>query len=83
MREIMAPEVELGVIGNAELDALTGGRSTRNAYIHAAGRERSARHVLTAASDLAHQLARDGGADTPAVHHARNEVMRLRVVNAG
>jgi RsiW-degrading membrane proteinase PrsW (M82 family) len=83
MREIMAPEVEIGIIDKAELDALAGGRRTRNAYVRAAAGERSARHVLTAASDLAHQLARDGGAATPAVDRARNEVTRLRAVNAG
>ncbi|MBB5868806.1 RsiW-degrading membrane proteinase PrsW (M82 family) [Allocatelliglobosispora scoriae] len=81
MRDVMAPEVARGVITDAELDALAGDRKARKAYRRAGAnhRERSrARHVLDAANDLAAQLAAAGGAETPDVAFARQEVRRLR-----
>ena len=78
MRELMAPEVELGVLTPAELDALAGSRSTRRSYIRSQPARRTAEHVLEAATDLAQQLARDGGGDTAAVQRARAAVARAR-----
>jgi hypothetical protein len=78
MRELMAPEVELGVVTPAELDALAGSRSTLRSYIRSQPSRRAAEHVLEAATDLAHQLARDGGGDTAAVQRARAAVARAR-----
>ena len=78
MRELMAPEVELGVVTPAELDALAGSRSTLRSYIRSQPRRRTAKHVLEAATDLAQQLARDGGGDTAAVQRARAAVARAR-----
>jgi RsiW-degrading membrane proteinase PrsW (M82 family) len=78
MRELMAPEVELGVVTPAELHALAGSRSTLRRYIRSRPSRRTAKHVLEAETDLAQQLARDGGADTAAVQRARAAVARAR-----
>ena len=78
MREVMAPEVELGVITPAELDALAGTRSTLRRYIRTQPSPRTARNVLDAETDLAHQLARNGGAETAAVQQARAAVRQAR-----
>jgi RsiW-degrading membrane proteinase PrsW (M82 family) len=81
MRELMSPEVESGVITESELEALAGTRKERKAFINSAekhGSRKTARHVIVAAGDLAHAIARDGGASTPLVIHARDEVLRLR-----
>jgi protease PrsW len=78
MRELMADEVELGVITPAELDALAGTRSTLRRYIRAQPNRGTARNVLEAETDLAHQIARDGGAETAAVQQARAAVTQAR-----
>jgi protease PrsW len=78
MRELMAPEVELGVVTPAELNALAGTRSTLRRYIRAQPSPRTAGHVLEAENDLAHQIARDSGAETAAVQQARAVVARAR-----
>lgn len=81
LREILAPEVELGIVRADEVDALMGTRKDRRRFVHAATGHRdrvAAKHVLRAALDLAEQLAKDRGQDTPAVQHARAEVARLR-----
>lgn len=81
MHDIMQPEVTRGTITADELTALCGHHKDRKAYIKAHHGHRShvhARHVLHAASDLAQQIGRAGGADTPEVVFARDEVSRLR-----
>jgi RsiW-degrading membrane proteinase PrsW (M82 family) len=78
MRELVAPEVELGVVTPAELNALAGTPSTLRSYIRAQPSPRTAEHVLEAENDLAHQIARDGGAETAAVQRARAAVARAR-----
>jgi RsiW-degrading membrane proteinase PrsW (M82 family) len=78
MREVMAPEVELGVVTPAELDALTGPRSALRSYIGAQPNPRTARSVLEAESELAHRIAREGGADTANVQQARAAVSQAR-----
>jgi protease PrsW len=78
MHELMAPEVELGVVTPAELEALAGTRSTLRLYISAQPDPRTARTVLEAETDLAHQIARDGGAETAAVQQARAAVTQAR-----
>jgi len=81
MRAIMAPEVRAGTITEAELDGLAGGRAQRRAALRGrapgTGRRRE-KHVLRAAHDLAADLARSGGEDSPAVAHSRAEIARLR-----
>jgi protease PrsW len=78
MRELMAPEVEAGVVTQAELDALAGTRSTLRSYTRAQPSPRTAKNVLDAENDLAHQIARDDGAETAAVQRARAAVARAR-----
>ncbi len=80
MRELMAPEVELGVVTPDELDALAGSRSTLKTYVRSQPSRRTARRVLEAETDLAHQIARDGGAETAAVQQARAAVAQARAV---
>ncbi len=79
IREIMAPEVRLGVVTPAELDALAGSRSTLKSYLRTQPSRRRAKHVLKAERELAHQIARDGGDETAAVQQARGAVGRTRV----
>ena len=79
MRELMAPEVDLGVVTADELDALAGSRSTLKTYIRSQPSRRTAKRVLEAETDLAHQIARDGGAETAAVQQARAAVAQARV----
>ena len=78
MHELLAPEVELGVITPAELDALAGSRSTQRAYIRRQRDPRTARRVAEAETELAHQIARDDGAETDSVRRARETVARAR-----
>jgi len=78
MRELMAPEVAAGVVSPGELDALAGTRSTLKSYIRAQPDPRTAERVLTAENELAHQIARDGGAETAAVQRARAAVQEAR-----
>jgi len=79
MRELMAPEVDLGVVTPDELDALAGTRSTVKTYIRSQPSRHTAKRVLEAETDLAHQLARDDGAETAAVQRARAAVAQARV----
>jgi protease PrsW len=79
MRELIAPEVEIGVVTPAELDALAGSRKARKSYLNAQPSRRRAEHVLDAEHELAHQIARDGGAETRAVRRARAAVAQARV----
>ena len=78
MRELMAPEVALGVVSSNELDALAGTRSTLKTYVKSQADPLTARRLLVAENELAHQIARDGGADTPAVQQARAAVLEAR-----
>jgi RsiW-degrading membrane proteinase PrsW (M82 family) len=81
MRKLMAPEVQLGVITPAELDALAGSRSTLKRYLRTQPSRRTAERALQAERELAHQIARDGGADTAAVQQARAAVARARAAS--
>jgi RsiW-degrading membrane proteinase PrsW (M82 family) len=78
MRKLMAPEVRLGVVTPAELDALAGSRSTLKRFLRTQPSRRRAEHVLEAERELAHQIARDGGAETAAVQQARATVAQAR-----
>jgi len=78
MRELMAPEVELGVVTPAELNALAGTRSMLRGYTRSQPNPRTAEHVIEAETELAHQIARDRGADTDAVQQARAAVAHAR-----
>jgi len=81
MREILAPEVARGVIGEAEATAASGDFTARARYRKAGsgqGHHRRNRHVLEAVFDLASELGRSGGSDTERVEFSRDEVRRLR-----
>jgi protease PrsW len=78
MRDLMAPEVQLGVVTPTELDALAGSRSTLKRYLRTQPSRRRAEHVLEAERELAHQIARDGGAETAAVQQSRGAVTQAR-----
>ena len=78
MRELMAPEVKLGVVTPDELDALAGSRSTLKTYVRSQPSRRTARRVLEAETDLAHQIARDRAAETAAVKQTRAAVAQAR-----
>jgi RsiW-degrading membrane proteinase PrsW (M82 family) len=80
MRQLMEPEVELGVVTQDAVDALAGTRKQRKAYVKAGKGHKShvqAKHVLHAASDLAKSIAKDGAIDTERVQFARAEVNRV------
>ena len=68
----------LGVLTPGELDALAGSRSTLKAYIRSQPSRRTAKRVLAAETDLAHQIARDGGAESAEVQRARRAVAQAR-----
>jgi protease PrsW len=78
MRELMAPEVKLGVVTPDELETLAGTRTMLKNYIRSQPNRRGAERLLSAETDLAHQIARDGGAETEAVRSARVAVARAR-----
>ncbi len=80
MRELMAPEVEVGVVAPAELEALAGSRSALKSYIRSQPNRRTAKRVLEAETDLAHQIARDGAAETAAVQQTRAAVAQARAI---
>lgn len=77
-RDLLAPEVNTGVVDPALLDAVSGLREDRKAYRKHLHSRRKARHMLEGAGDLAHEIARAGGAETLRVEHARRELLRLR-----
>jgi hypothetical protein len=78
MRELMAPEVELGLVTavsstrSRDRPRRLGATSTRSPT-----RRRAAR-VLSTERELAHQMARDGGTETAAVQQARAAIERAR-----
>ncbi|TDW24515.1 PrsW family intramembrane metalloprotease [Kribbella kalugense] len=78
MRELLGPEVTAGVIDPALLDAVSGLRKDRKKYRKHLHSRSKARHLLEAAGDLAEEIARAGGADSPGVAHARAELLRVR-----
>jgi len=82
MHDLMAPEVDRGTITADELAALAGSHRDRRRFVKAAGHghrhHHQARHVLHAATDLAEDIARAGGDETPEVAFSRQEVFRLR-----
>ena len=59
------------------IDAVSGLRGNRKAFRKHVRSRRRARHLVEAAGDLAREIARAGGRETPRVAHARAEVARL------
>ncbi|MEV5966086.1 PrsW family intramembrane metalloprotease [Kribbella sp. NPDC051952] len=75
---LLTPELATGAIDPPLLDAVSGLRKDRKAYRKHLHSRRKAGHRLEAASDLARELARSNGTDSPAVTHARAELVRLQ-----
>lgn len=74
LRDVLAPEVEQGVVTAAEVDAVVGDRGARRRYLRGAAHgRRRARHLLEAVRGLAAAIA--AGQD---VETARAEVERVR-----
>ncbi|GAA3708066.1 PrsW family intramembrane metalloprotease [Gordonia hankookensis] len=84
VRDVLAPEVDTGVLTDAEVTAAAGWRQQRQ-YIKAgtdrADRKRR-RHIVRAALDLLADLASGKGHDTDDVLDTRAEITRLRSVGA-
>ena len=84
LRAVLAPEVANGTLTQAELDAVCAPRKQRKRYIRAGKGHRShhdAKHVLHASFDLAHEIAKAHGQDSPGVEHERGEIARVRVAS--
>ncbi|MBU2665412.1 PrsW family intramembrane metalloprotease [Actinoplanes bogorensis] len=80
MRDLLAPEVENGVVDQPLLDAVSGLHQQRRHFAKLVGNGRRARLLVESAGDLAHEIASSGGEETPRVAHARHELLRLRGV---
>lgn len=78
MRELMAPEVRLGVVRQDELEVLAGTRTRLKKHIRSQPNARKAERVFTAETDLALKSPGDGGAETEAVQSVRTAVARAR-----
>jgi RsiW-degrading membrane proteinase PrsW (M82 family) len=78
IRDLLGPEVQDGVIDPPLLDAVSGLRKDRTKYRKHLHSRAKARHFVEAANDLAQEIARGRGAETPGVAHARTELHRLR-----
>ncbi|MGW7684006.1 PrsW family intramembrane metalloprotease [Kribbella sp. NPDC054772] len=77
IRALLTPELATGAIDPPLLDAVSGLRRDRKRYRKHLHSRRKARHRMEAASDLAHEIARANGADSPGVNYARAELLRL------
>ena len=78
VRAVLAPEVASGVLTQDELNALAGDGAARRQYVTSgAGDRRRRGHRLAAAHDLADEIARARGEDTPRVLDARAELARF------
>lgn len=84
--QVLAPEVETGIVRQVEVDALFG-RRARKAFVKTSrdGKKHSGkvtrwhhRRIIAAVLDLNEDLAHSYGEDTPAVAHSRAEVIRVR-----
>ncbi|MGK5681608.1 PrsW family glutamic-type intramembrane protease [Actinoplanes sp. URMC 104] len=78
MRELLAPEVESGVVDPPLLDAVSGLHKDRRHFRKLVHSRSRARHLIESAGDLAQEIARAGGQETGRVVHAREELLRLR-----
>ncbi|WP_067651325.1 PrsW family intramembrane metalloprotease [Nocardia harenae] len=79
-RDVLAPEVESGVLTEDEVTAAGGWRLQRRYVKAGAGRaeRRRRRHLVRAALDLCADLAASKGTDSPEVTESRREIARLR-----
>ena len=77
MRDLLGPEVDTGIVDPELLDAVSGLRKDRKRYRKQLRSRAKARHRIEAATDLAREIAHAGGTDSPAVTHARSELVRI------
>ena len=80
VRDLLAPEVEVGTVTAEEVDGVLD-RKARKAFRRSAPdrkARRARRHLRRAILDLTHDVAQSRGADTDEVRHARDEVARIR-----
>lgn len=83
LRAVLEPEVANGTLTEDELDAACAPRKQRKRYIRAGKGHRAhhnAKHVLHASFDLAHEIAKAHGQDSPGVEHERAEIARVRAL---
>jgi hypothetical protein len=66
-----------GAVDPPLLDAVSGLRKDRKKYRKHLHSRRKANHRLEAASDLAQEIARANGEESPGVVHTRAELLRL------
>jgi RsiW-degrading membrane proteinase PrsW (M82 family) len=81
LRAVLQPEVANGTLTQAELDAACAPRRQRKRYIRAGKghtAHHNAKHVLHASFDLAHEIAKARGHESPAVQHERDEIARVK-----
>ncbi|OZF07514.1 PrsW family intramembrane metalloprotease [Rhodococcus sp. 15-1154-1] len=80
VRDVLAPEVDAGVLTDDEVTAAGGWRQTRH-YVkagHGRADKKRRRHIVRGALDLCADLASSKGADSDSVIHSRAEIARLR-----
>lgn len=84
VRDVLAPEIETGVLTDDEVTAAGGWRQQRRYVVHAPSRaeRRRRRHIVRAAVDLCTDLAISNGTDSDEVIHSRREIARLREATA-
>ena len=83
LRAVLQPEVANGTLTEAELDAVCAPRRQRKRFIGAGKGHRAhhnAKYVLHASFDLAHEIAKAHGQDSPGVEHERAEIARVRAL---
>ena len=81
LRAVLEPEVANGTLTEDELDAACAPRKQRKRSIRAGKGHRAhhtAKHVLHASFDLADEIAKAHGRDSPGVEHERAEIARVR-----
>ncbi|MBD3927161.1 PrsW family intramembrane metalloprotease [Nocardioides cavernae] len=79
-RDILAPEVEAGLLDDVEVEAVLD-RKARKAYVHAGSdhhARRARKHLIHAGYELVHELVEARGAEDERVVRARAEVARFR-----
>jgi len=77
IRELLTPELATGAVDPPLLDAVSGLHKDRKKYRNHLHSRRTANHRLEAASDLAQEIARANGVESPGVVHTRAELLRL------
>ncbi|GAB89418.1 hypothetical protein GORHZ_060_00500, partial [Gordonia rhizosphera NBRC 16068] len=83
LRDMLAPEVDAGVITPEELNALAGSRRQRRKYIKSKDNnltKKQAKSVFVATTDLAEAIAKSGATETEDVGFARSEIARVRTI---